>query len=78
LQTDSSGKKLLPDATYGFDFEQMAFVLSPAGSFSASHIKLLRLAFASRSIDSLSHVVGAERLTEQCAELLRVMVQRMA
>jgi DNA repair protein RecO (recombination protein O) len=49
LATDTEGNKLLVDESYLFDFEATAFRQQYAGPYSAKHIKVLRVAYASDS-----------------------------
>lgn len=43
LATDTRGVKLALDQRYNFDPAEMAFETSPGGTYTADHIKLLRL-----------------------------------
>jgi DNA repair protein RecO (recombination protein O) len=49
LHTNTEGAKLSPDDKYVFDFDSAGFRDHPAGTYTANHIKLLRLAYASES-----------------------------
>ncbi len=70
LQTDTAGQKLLPDKTYGFDFDHMAFTLTDDGQFDANHIKLLRLCLSGSSPTLLASIRGGERLLVDCSCLI--------
>jgi len=71
LQTDATGRKLQPDQTYLFDFEQMCFSLSPErGAFTADHIKFLRLSFMHHPAKVLAAVKGNAQLLEKLGPLV--------
>lgn len=65
LTTDKQGKKLEADQKYDFDDTQMEFVVSEQGSFTADHIKLLRLLSAQKP-QVAAHVKGVSELIDQC------------
>jgi len=69
LQTDDSDNKLAADQRYEFNFESMAFRVSPDGGFGAGHIKLLRLAFEGHSARFLANIQGANALAADCVPL---------
>jgi hypothetical protein len=75
LQTDVDSKKLLPNQTYNFDFEAMAFSLAPGGRFRANHIKLLRLGFSGNRPKILQQVNGVESLLTDIAPLVQTMLK---
>jgi len=76
LHIDAAGHKLEADKQYSFDFDSMAFVVSPQGRFKAGHIKLLRLAFASYGTEHLSKIAHVQPLASECASLLRTVINR--
>lgn len=43
LSTDNNGMKLVEDAKYRFDVDEMAFVYDERGNYTSEHIKLLRV-----------------------------------
>lgn len=59
LQTDTEGQKLDADQHYVFDFDHMSFRSQKGAPFGASHIKLLRLAYATEDPKALGKVQGA-------------------
>lgn len=75
LETDNTGQVLEADATYNFDFDAMAFTLHPAGSFTAVHIKSLRLLFSRHQPRTLSQVQGFSELLPDLTSLVRAMFQ---
>lgn len=60
LTTDTTGAPLRADATYGFDFDSMAFADSVVASFNANHIRLLRLVRDIETPLQLRQLSGAE------------------
>lgn len=76
LQTDVSGENLLVGHNYTFDFEHMAFRLAPEGSFTANHIRLLRVAFASDSPERLARINDAAAYSADVLRLIQVLQQR--
>ena len=75
LHTDTSGKKLEATALYDFSFDDMAFIAHPAGHFSASHIKYLRLIFSSNQPGVLNKVQGLTKLSADTAPLMQTMLR---
>lgn len=59
LVTDTEGQKLQADEHYLFDFEHMAFRGRSGAPFTANHIKLLRLAYATDQPLALKQVTDA-------------------
>ncbi|HUC89595.1 MAG TPA: DNA repair protein RecO [Patescibacteria group bacterium] len=75
LQTDINGHKLEPSSAYNFSHDSMIFIAAPdSGSFSASHIKFLRLAFGDYSAKVIAQVQGGERLASDTAPLVGTML----
>lgn len=70
LLTDEQGNKLQADQHYGFDFDSMSFVANPNGSFTADHIKFLRLAFSIDSALQLQQVSGVGKVLPACRQLV--------
>lgn len=75
LQTDITGAKLQPDMSYSFSFDDMTFAAAPSGSFTANHIKFLRLGFAGYPAKSLGQVQGGDRFAGQLQPLVQTMIQ---
>lgn len=75
LRTDTASHNLRPDGIYSFDFEAVAFASDPAGRFSASHIKFLRLVFSGHSPRMLSRINEVDALLPDCVTLVRTMLQ---
>lgn len=77
LRTDAKGNKLKPSATYNISFEQMNFVptVDQNGSFSADHIKFLRVGFAASRPKILQRVQGADPFVATCQPLVQTMLQ---
>lgn len=72
LANDTQKQALAPDKAYNFNYEAMAFEVSPSGVFNASHIKLLRIAMA-KSPKTLSKVIVDAKRLEQTLGLLKSM-----
>lgn len=71
LQTDDTGRKLVADQLYDFDFDRQTFVANPlSGRFEANHIKFLRLVFAGNTPKALLHVQGVGMLLRDCSVLI--------
>lgn len=77
LRTDSSGAKLAGVNSYTINLEAMRFDPGPkgSGSFSANHIKFLRLGFAAAKPKILQRVGGADEIAPACAPLIQTMLQ---
>jgi DNA repair protein RecO (recombination protein O) len=75
LRTDGGGQKLSADKTYSFDYENMRFTEDGQGSFSADHIKFLRLAFSPNSAKNLSRIKQAARISKQLQPVVQSMLQ---
>jgi DNA repair protein RecO (recombination protein O) len=69
LKTDITGEKLLSDTTYLFDFDTMAFKKQDGGPYSASHIKLLRLAYSVDEPVVLKQIKDAEEPLPEALQL---------
>lgn len=74
LKTDTGGQKLDQDSTYGFDAEAMAFMTGSRGTFTADHIKTLRLLFSVHTPEDISKVVGLDESLGAVAPLIRTML----
>jgi DNA repair protein RecO (recombination protein O) len=75
LQTDAAGQKLDPKNIYDFDLEQMCFVPSDSGKFTASHIKFLRLGFSAHPAKTLAQVQGGAKLADDLAPVIFSVLQ---
>lgn len=74
LQVETSGDDLGEDSRFNFSFEDMAFVLHPAGVFDPRSIKLLRLTGRTASPLPLARVTGGELLLPPLVQLTRTML----
>ena len=73
LQTDAAGQKLQADKTYHFSYDTMSFAPADNGRFTADHIKLLRLAFASNGPKALGQVQGSSPLVAALIPVVETM-----
>jgi DNA repair protein RecO (recombination protein O) len=69
LQTDTEGQKLQADEQYLFDFENMAFRGQKGAPFTANHIKLLRLSYATDQPLKLKQVTDADKCAPDVLKL---------
>src|SRR6185312_8941181 len=74
LQLDTTGQKLTIDQAYNFDYDSMAFALQDSGSFTAAHIKALRLLFQ-QNILALKQVDGLLEVLPDVRGLVRTFAQ---
>jgi len=74
LSTDSSGARLNAELAYMFDFQEMAFNEKSTGTFTAEHIKLLRLATV-KTPAVLRQVGGIDTIIDDCLQLVRALEQ---
>ena len=74
LLTDTSGQNLTAGQTYNFDFEAMNFSPHQAGSFSADHIKTLRLLFSHNPPTSLQKVRGIDQNLPPLSPLIQTVL----
>lgn len=71
LQTDETGRKLVADQLYDFDFDRQTFIANPlSGHFNANHIKFLRLVFAGNTPKALCQVQGIGALLKESAVII--------
>lgn len=77
LHTDSGGTKLAVSVTYDFHIEQMHFVPEPKerGSYSADHIKFMRVGFGASSPRILQRINHASKLTDVTSPLIQTMLK---
>lgn len=76
LRTDTNGSPLDATVSYIFSFEDMAFSAGN-GPFTAKHIKLLRILFASRSGGELVNVqTGAQDVLPAVSQLIATLAKQ--
>ncbi len=75
LETDIDGRRLASDHTYAFSFDDMCFQIDDRGRFRPTHIKYLRLSFASHPAKVMAQVQGSSQLTSELAPLMYSMLQ---
>lgn len=73
LHTDVKGNKLAPDATYRFDYDTMGFVPDERGTFTATHIKYLRLLLSDNQPAVLLRVRGQAKLLVAVRPIIEAM-----
>lgn len=71
LSTDANGMKLVEDATYRFDVDEMAFVYDERGQYGSEHIKFLRVASA-QNPQVIAHIKNASQLLDACQTIGRI------
>lgn len=76
LLTDIAGKKLDQDATYLFEFDDMAFYERRDGPFASSHIKLLRVALSAQEPAKLNQLTNASEFLPETLQLVKTMLSR--
>lgn len=69
LYTDNAGQKLKIDQTYSFDVDAMSFTPSDRGSFTANHIRLLRVGVSSGSPLHLRKIRDAAIYSTEAVQL---------
>lgn len=69
LYTDNAGQKLKIDQTYSFNVDAMSFTPSDRGSFTANHIRLLRVGVSSGSPLHLRKIRDAAIYSTEAAQL---------
>lgn len=76
LRSQADGTELAAGQAYDFDFDSMSFqpTNSSRHSFSADHIKFLRLIFSSNLPAALQKVQGADKLATSLRPLLQSML----
>lgn len=65
LSTDTNGMKLVEDASYTYSEQDHGFVFSDKGTFTADHIKLLRI-LSAQPPKVAAHVAGVDGLINDC------------
>lgn len=71
LTHDTTGARLQVERHYTFDFDHMAFHSAEQGSFTADHIKFLRLAFGLEDPAQLQQVKDARAVLGPCLQLVK-------
>lgn len=71
LATDNHGMKLVQDARYRFDIDDMAFVYDEQGPYTSDHIKLLRVASA-QNPHIIAQVKGIDQLIDTACDIGRI------
>lgn len=74
LVTNVAGETLTAANRYSFDFDAVSFNDNPDGSFTADHIKFLRLAFAGNVPKTLQQVTGGDQLLQDLTPLVQTML----
>ncbi len=74
LYTDANGDKLSAETAYSFDFDAMNFEAHTAGTFTAQHIKFLRLAFSGNHPKILSQVQGGGELLPELLSMTQALL----
>jgi len=69
LQTDTTGHELRAEAQYLFEFDDMAFREQNGASFTANHIKLLRLSYATDQPLVLKNLQDADKYAPEALKL---------
>jgi recombinational DNA repair protein (RecF pathway) len=75
LSTTSDGQKLDASKKYSFSYDDSAFIESPSGTFTADHIKFLRLLFSPNKPKTLQQVQGIGVLLTTSGTLAQTMRQ---
>ncbi len=77
LRTDSRGAQLAKSAAYDFQLDRMHFVpeKSSRGTFTANHIKFLRVGFAAANPKVLARVEGIDKLAVLTQPLIQTMLK---
>ncbi len=75
LRSDLAGAKLAISKHYSANLDQMRFEPAKSGSFSAKHIKFLRLGFSAAHPQILQRVEGAGELAAACQPLIETMLR---
>lgn len=74
LRTDKSGKPLEQSSNFAFDHEDMVFEPRADATYTADHLKLLRLVFSYHQPGTLQKVQGTEALLPACLGLIRTIL----
>ena len=71
LSTDSNGMKLVEDARYRFDVDDMAFVYNERGQYTSQHIKLLRV-MSAQNPHIIAQIKGVNQLVSEASDIGRI------
>ena len=71
LATDSNGMKLVEDARYRFDVDDMAFVYNERGQYTSQHIKLLRV-MSAQNPNIIAQIKGVDELVDEVGDIGRI------
>lgn len=71
LATDSNGMKLVEDARYRFDVDDMAFVYNERGQYTSQHIKLLRV-MSAQNPHIIAQIKGVNALIDEVGDIGRI------
>lgn len=74
LRSDKSGQPLDQSSNFVFEHEDMIFAQRADATYTADHIKLLRLAFSNHNPGTLQKVQGTEALIPLCLSLIRTIL----
>ncbi len=72
LGSDSAGKPLKADKNYRFDIAEMSFVEDEKGSFSADHLKLLKILHLKKP-EVIAKLSGIDRVLNDCLSVARAV-----
>lgn len=72
LSYDVNKNRLLSNAKYNFDPQQMTFRLNLDGQFAANHIKLIRLLFSAAKPKQLSKIHNINQLLDASSPIMRI------
>ncbi|MDZ7785576.1 MAG: DNA repair protein RecO [Candidatus Saccharibacteria bacterium] len=75
LRRDTAGNSLDESKTYDFNVADMQFAPAENGTFTAPHIKLLRVALTRKDIKKLSNIYVEPTITLNCSGLCRKMIE---
>ncbi len=71
LATDSNGMKLVEDARYRFDVDDMSFVYNERGQYTSEHIKLLRV-MSAQNPHVIAQIKHVSELIDEIVDIGRI------
>ncbi len=71
LATDSNGMKLVEDARYRFDVDDMSFVYNERGQYTSDHIKLLRV-MSAQNPHVIAQIKHVSELIDEIVDIGRI------
>ncbi len=71
IETQSNGQPFSETILYTFNFDDMGFIASKAGTFNPHHIKYLRLLIRADKPEHLLHVANASMLSGELLPILK-------